>query len=74
MTKPRIVVDRVEGPVAVLEVDGRLVDVPAALLPVGAREGTVLSFSIESESTAPVSREQLDRMQRAGGIDKDFSF
>ncbi|MFZ5480399.1 MAG: DUF3006 domain-containing protein [Myxococcota bacterium] len=34
-----IVVDRIEGEVAVLEIAGRLVDVPASLLPEGALEG-----------------------------------
>lgn len=32
-------IDRIEGALAVLEIDGRRVDVPVALLPAGAKEG-----------------------------------
>lgn len=39
-----IVVDRVEGDRAVLEIDGETVDVPLSCLPAGTAEGTVLSF------------------------------
>ncbi|HCH65689.1 MAG TPA: hypothetical protein DFR83_22995, partial [Deltaproteobacteria bacterium] len=44
MSKPRIVVDRIEGAFAVLEVAGQTIEIPAAVLPPEAGEGTVLSF------------------------------
>ena len=39
-----IVVDRVEGEMAVLEVAGRRVDFPLVALPDGVREGDILEF------------------------------
>lgn len=47
-----IVVDRIEGDVAVLEVDGRMVDFPAAALPEGTREGDTLQLSRAPADTA----------------------
>ena len=37
-----IVIDRIEGDRAVLEVDGELIDFPVGALPPGSREGGVL--------------------------------
>ena len=74
MSNPRIVVDRIEGPTAVVEVAGARVDIPVQLLPDGAAEGTVLSFRIESSGEQPVSAARLRRMQADGGIGDDFSF
>ena len=74
MSNPRIVVDRIEGHTAVLEVAGVLVDVPVQLLPDGAEEGTVLSFRIDSPAEPTVSAARLRRMQAEGGIGDDFSF
>ena len=39
-----IVVDRVDGDRAILEVDGEIVEIPASALPDGAKEGTWLSL------------------------------
>lgn len=41
-----IVVDRIEGEQAVLEVGGRLVDVPLSELPPGVKEGDRLTFQL----------------------------
>ena len=38
------VVDRLEGDLAILVVDGATVEVPVAALPEGTREGAVLTF------------------------------
>ena len=38
------VVDRIEGDLAILVVDGATVEVPVAALPEGTQEGAVLSF------------------------------
>ena len=57
-----IVVDRIEGTRAVLEVEGELVEVPAAALPAGSREGDVLAFvqqdaaAIRAEGQARLAR------------------
>lgn len=54
---PRIVVDRLEGEIAVLEVDGQLLDWPAAALPAGAREGSVLVLTVQEDPPPPRPRE-----------------
>lgn len=40
-----ISIDRIEGPRAVLEVDGETVEIPASALPEGALEGDLLLLS-----------------------------
>jgi hypothetical protein len=45
-----IVVDRIEGEVAVLEIDGVTVDFPRKALPRGAREGSILLISLGDPS------------------------
>ena len=47
-----IVVDRVEGTRAVLEMDGELVDVPLSALPPGVKEGAVLAVSMGAADPA----------------------
>lgn len=46
------VVDRIEGGLALLEVGGRLIEVPATALPPGAREGSVLRLTDASLAPA----------------------
>lgn len=62
-----IVVDRVEGDRAVLEVDGEFVDVPASVLPAGAVEGSVLVFGL-GDASARLARaqERIARLAAAG--------
>jgi len=72
MPAPRIVVDRIEGDVAVLEVGGRTVDVPASLLPEGAREGSELQLTMVASSGDDL-KARLDRMQSSSGISDDFT-
>ena len=74
MSKPRIVVDRIEGAFAVLEVAGAHVEIPAVLLPAGAGEGTVLVFRVQAEAVPGELAERLDRLQAESGIEDDFSF
>jgi hypothetical protein len=47
-----IVVDRIEGETAVLEVDGILVEVPASSLPPGCAEGDTLELQRVASSSA----------------------
>jgi hypothetical protein len=47
-----MIVDRIEGSLAVVEVDGGTVDLPAAWLPAGAAEGSVLRVEVEQDSGA----------------------
>ena len=74
MSKPRIVVDRIEGSVAVLEVAGQIFEVPVQLLPPGVAEGAVLGLHIESSARSTVSADRLARLQAESAIGDDFSF
>lgn len=61
----RIVVDRIEGPLAIVEIAGALVPVPRALLPSEAHEGSVLTFVIaEAPSEAKILEEGHARLRR----------
>lgn len=52
-----IVVDRIEGDVAVLEIGGRTVDVPLSELPAGVKEGDALTFQVApADTTAAEAR------------------
>lgn len=51
------VVDRLEGEVAVVEIDGGTVDVPVAELPAGVAEGTRLVLDCGTWSLAPAPAE-----------------
>ncbi len=42
----RAFVDRIEGTIAVLRADGATIELPAAMLPEGAGEGTWVAISI----------------------------
>ena len=60
-----IVVDRVEGDVAVLDFNGTSLDVPLAALPEGAGEGSVLTLALSSESDALSEAEaRLERLKK----------
>ena len=75
MSVPTIVVDRIEGSVAVLVMGSETLEIPAALLPDGAGEGTILRLEVVStqpDRTAAQSR--LNRMQAQSDIGNDFSF
>ena len=64
----RIAVDRFEGDLAVLDVAGVLVNVPRALLPAGAREGSVLALALDlagTEAALADANARLDRLKAA---------
>ncbi len=54
----KVIVDRIEGSVAVVEVDGRMWDVPLSWLPAGTREGTALTpaFTVAEVPPTPALR------------------
>lgn len=52
-------VDRIEGQLAVLELDSRTVELPLELLPPGTREGSVLKLVLDVDSESA----QRDRAQ-----------
>jgi hypothetical protein len=53
-------IDETEGEVATVEVDGRLLDVPRALLPAGAGEDAVLAVEVEDRGAAVTVRIAVD--------------
>ena len=50
------IIDRFEGPWAVIEYDGTTFNFPKALLPREAREGDVLKFSVIVDSAGTAER------------------
>lgn len=58
-----IVVDRIEGDVAVLEIDGKRIDVPLSALPPGTKEGDELVLSLQKVSASD-AKERLERLKK----------
>jgi hypothetical protein len=62
MKRYRWRIDEIEGEVAAIEVEGRRIDVPRAILPAGAREDWILAVEVEAgEDGASVVRISYDR-------------
>lgn len=65
MAEDRISVDRIEGDRAVLDVRGEQVEIPAAALPPGAAEGSLLSLSLADDAGALAEEEaRLERLKK----------
>lgn len=61
----RVTIDRIEGDFAVIETGcGATVDMPAILLPEGAKEGDILDISILHEETDR-RHEEIDRLMES---------
>lgn len=75
MSSTRIVVDRVEGELAVLQIGGKTLDVPVSLLPEGAGEGSVLVLALSDTSRERADMaDQLGRLARKSNVSDDFTF
>jgi len=59
-----IVIDRIEGSRAILEVDGEMIEFPAALLPTGCAEGDRLSLNLCDKAGADMQRDNEERLAR----------
>lgn len=73
----RIVIDRFEGSMAVLDVNGHAVNFPASALPEGAREGSVLTLALDAESEREIrerAEARLERLRARSGGDEDDTF
>jgi hypothetical protein len=66
-----IIIDRIEGKVAILEIGEALIEVPASLLPAGAREGDPLVLSLAaSDSLATAGQQEtVERVERLRASD-----
>ena len=51
------VIDRIESDIAVIEVGNECIDIPTKCLPIGVKDGDVLSLNIDKDATS----EQLKR-------------
>ena len=59
-----IVIDRIEGDRAILEIDGEMVEVSVKVLPEDCREGAMLSFILCDDDGAELQRENEERLAR----------
>lgn len=59
-----IVIDRIEGKRAIIEIDGEPLDIPVSALPEGASEGDILKFEACDEQGADLQRENEERLKR----------
>ena len=59
-----IVVDRIEGNRAVIEVDGEMFDIPSSALPKGTEEGALLQLSAHPDAAQELSKVNEERLSR----------
>jgi hypothetical protein len=59
-----IVVDRIEGELAVLEIAGVTVELSVDALPAGATEGSVLRLALDPEAQDTLEDENRARLER----------
>jgi hypothetical protein len=59
-----IVIDRIEGEIAVLEIAGATYEIPTSALPEGAAEGAVLRLELDPQSQAEILDEANARHER----------
>lgn len=64
-----ITVDRIEGNRAILVLGAELVEVPVALLPAGAGEGSVLALVLDGDAERSARQAAADRLKRLQGRD-----
>ena len=68
-----IVLDRLEGNRAVLDIDGEKVEIPAAALPEGAREGAVLTLGLSTDtSRLSEAQARLERLRSRDVLPDEF--
>jgi hypothetical protein len=59
-----IIIDRIEGDRAILEVDGEMVEISACILPSGSSEGSFLSLNLCEDAAADMQRDNEERLAR----------
>ncbi|MBQ4517556.1 MAG: DUF3006 domain-containing protein [Clostridia bacterium] len=61
----KIIVDRFEGNIAVVELeDGSIIDCPKALLPANAKEGSIINITVDEKATEEKLQKLTNRMNR----------
>ena len=59
-----LIIDRFEGDYAVIETNGRTVDIPRSELPADAKEGVTLRLVIDADDTAS-RKKRIDGMMNS---------
>jgi hypothetical protein len=59
-----IVIDRIEGKRAILEMNGEMVEIPSHILPSGSSEGAFLSLNLCDDAAADMQRDNEERLAR----------
>ena len=61
----RIIVDRFEENIAVVELEnGSIIDCPKALLPLNAKEGSIINITVDEKATEEKLEKLTNRMNR----------
>ena len=61
----RIIVDRFEGNIAVVELEnGQMLDCPKALLPDNAKEGSIINITVDENATNEKLQKVTERMNK----------
>lgn len=61
----RLVIDRFEGTIAVVELpNGQMIDCPKVLLPDNAKEGSILNITVDENETDTKLKEVTSRMNK----------
>lgn len=64
-----IVVDRIDGQIAVLEVNGECIHFPVAALPEGCKEGDMLAFTkVDSSKVLAEASDRIARMRNMSAM------
>ena len=61
----RIIVDRFEGNIAVVELEnGQMIDCPKTLLPPSAKEGSIINITVDENATSEKLQRVTERMNK----------
>ena len=61
----RVIVDRFEGNIAVVELEnGQMIDCPKALLPDNAKEGSIINITVDENATNEKLQKVTERMNK----------
>ena len=61
----RIIVDRFEGNIAVVELEnGQMIDCPKALLPDNAKEGSIINITVDENAINEKLQKVTERMNK----------
>lgn len=59
-----IVLDRIEGDRAIVEIGGEMIEIPCSELPNGSKEGDVLVFAVDADAVGNLKKDNEDRLKR----------